>query len=70
MPRGATLQEPPGAQHRMTPRPDCGEESYVGTGRLMGKSAIITGAAIQQDWMTNPCRLVRPGKNRRGLIGS
>lgn len=28
----------------MTPRPDCGEESYVGHGRLEGKVAVITGA--------------------------
>nr|WP_245620386.1 SDR family oxidoreductase [Cryptosporangium arvum] len=27
----------------MTPRPDCGESSYQGTGRLAGKAAIITG---------------------------
>ena len=44
MPRGASLQKPPGAQHLMNPRPDCGEQSYVGAGRLTGKSAIITGA--------------------------
>ncbi len=37
-------QEPPGTQSAMTPRPDCGEESYRGTGRLTGKSAVITGA--------------------------
>ena len=28
----------------MEPRPDCGEESYVGHGRLEGKVALITGA--------------------------
>jgi NAD(P)-dependent dehydrogenase (short-subunit alcohol dehydrogenase family) len=28
----------------MTPRPDCGEESYEGHDRLAGKAAIITGA--------------------------
>jgi len=28
----------------MDPRPDCGEESYVGHGRLEGKVAVITGA--------------------------
>lgn len=27
----------------MTPRPDCGEESYRGSGRLAGKIALITG---------------------------
>jgi NAD(P)-dependent dehydrogenase (short-subunit alcohol dehydrogenase family) len=37
-------QEPPGTQSAMTPRPDCGEESYRGTGRLTGKTAVITGA--------------------------
>jgi NAD(P)-dependent dehydrogenase (short-subunit alcohol dehydrogenase family) len=28
----------------MRPRPDCGEDSYVGHGRLRGKAALITGA--------------------------
>jgi NAD(P)-dependent dehydrogenase (short-subunit alcohol dehydrogenase family) len=37
-------QEPPGSQQRMDPRPDCGEESYQGHGRLEGKAALITGA--------------------------
>jgi NAD(P)-dependent dehydrogenase (short-subunit alcohol dehydrogenase family) len=37
-------QDPPGTQSAMTPRPDCGEESYRGTGRLAGKTAVITGA--------------------------
>jgi hypothetical protein len=27
----------------MDPRPDCGEDSYRGTGRLAGKVAVITG---------------------------
>jgi NAD(P)-dependent dehydrogenase (short-subunit alcohol dehydrogenase family) len=27
----------------MTPRPDCGEESYHGSGRLEGKATVITG---------------------------
>ncbi len=27
----------------MRPRPDCGEESYHGSGRLAGKTAVITG---------------------------
>jgi NAD(P)-dependent dehydrogenase (short-subunit alcohol dehydrogenase family) len=39
----AQQQEPPGFQSRMNPVPDCGEESYVGTGRLTGKVAVITG---------------------------
>jgi NAD(P)-dependent dehydrogenase (short-subunit alcohol dehydrogenase family) len=37
-------QEPPGIQARMEPRPDCGEDSYQGHGRLQGKAAVITGA--------------------------
>src|SRR3954453_16359856 len=37
-------QDPPGHQAQMEPRPDCGEESYQGHGRLAGKSAVITGA--------------------------
>jgi NAD(P)-dependent dehydrogenase (short-subunit alcohol dehydrogenase family) len=36
-------QQPPGHQHEMEPRPDCGEESYQGHGRLAGKVAVITG---------------------------
>jgi NAD(P)-dependent dehydrogenase (short-subunit alcohol dehydrogenase family) len=37
-------QEPPGSQAAMQPRPDCGEESYEGHGRMQGKAAVITGA--------------------------
>lgn len=36
-------QRPPGLQSEMIPVPDCGEESYRGSGRLVGKRAIITG---------------------------
>ena len=36
-------QEVPGIQSQMTPVPDCGENSYVGTGQLEGKVAVITG---------------------------
>ncbi|EXG79824.1 glucose 1-dehydrogenase [Cryptosporangium arvum] len=39
----AQQQDVPGTQSEMTPRPDCGESSYQGTGRLAGKAAIITG---------------------------
>jgi NAD(P)-dependent dehydrogenase (short-subunit alcohol dehydrogenase family) len=39
----AQQQEPPGVQSLMSPVPDCGEESYVGNGRLTGKVAVITG---------------------------
>jgi NAD(P)-dependent dehydrogenase (short-subunit alcohol dehydrogenase family) len=36
-------QEVPGLESEMTPKPDYGEESYKGYGRLAGKAAIITG---------------------------
>jgi hypothetical protein len=37
-------QQPmPGTTSAMNPRPDHGEDSYVGSGRLAGKRAIITG---------------------------
>ncbi|WP_308561505.1 SDR family oxidoreductase [uncultured Klebsiella sp.] len=37
-------QSPPGLAHKMQPEPDHGEQSYVGSGRLAGKRALITGA--------------------------
>ncbi|MBF6076866.1 SDR family oxidoreductase [Nocardia beijingensis] len=37
-------QKVPGIQARMTPVPDCGEDSYRGSGKLTGKAAVITGA--------------------------
>ena len=40
----AQQQDVPGIQSTMTPVPDCGEDSYVGTGQLEGKVAVITGA--------------------------
>ncbi|BCI53663.1 oxidoreductase [Mycolicibacterium litorale] len=36
-------QQVPGTQAEMTPVPDCGEDSYRGSGRMTGKRAIITG---------------------------
>ena len=36
-------QSMPGLTNVMDPRPDHGEESYVGSGRLKGKRSIITG---------------------------
>ncbi len=36
-------QEVPGVQSAMDPVPDCGENSYRGSGRLQGKRAVITG---------------------------
>ena len=37
-------QETPGTTGEMTPRPDHGEDSYKGSGRLQDKKAVITGA--------------------------
>ncbi len=37
-------QSPPGSESAMLPRPDHGEYSYRGCGRLLGKRAIVTGA--------------------------
>ncbi|MFI2229986.1 SDR family oxidoreductase [Nocardia testacea] len=37
-------QQVPGIQSAMTPVPDCGEQSYRDSGKLTGKSAVITGA--------------------------
>jgi NAD(P)-dependent dehydrogenase (short-subunit alcohol dehydrogenase family) len=36
-------QDVPGDQSKMTPVPDCGEESYQGSGKLTDKVAVITG---------------------------
>jgi len=36
-------QPAPGVQAKMTPVPDCGEESYKGSGRLSNRKALVTG---------------------------
>ena len=36
-------QETPGLASKMVPRPDHGEETYKGSGRLAGRKALITG---------------------------
>lgn len=36
-------QEPPGLAKEMVPRPDHGESSYKGSGKLIGRKALITG---------------------------
>lgn len=36
-------QEVPGLQSKMTPQPDCGEETYEGHGRLKGYKMLVTG---------------------------
>lgn len=40
----AQQQEPPGRTDEMRPKPDHGETTYKGSGRLAGKRALITGA--------------------------
>lgn len=42
-PYPAQKQPMPGSTRAMNPRPDHGEESYRGSGRLVGRKAIITG---------------------------
>ncbi|MGH6648254.1 glucose 1-dehydrogenase [Aquabacterium sp.] len=37
-------QQPPGSEAALQPQADHGEESYVGSGRLQGRAAVITGA--------------------------
>jgi NAD(P)-dependent dehydrogenase (short-subunit alcohol dehydrogenase family) len=39
----AQQQTPPGVLGEMTPKPDHGEDSYRGSGKLTGKAAVITG---------------------------
>lgn len=36
-------QQPPGLEAQMQPKPDYGEDSYRGSGKLAGKAALITG---------------------------
>jgi len=36
-------QDPPGLAKAMTPKPDHGEASYKGSGRMLGRKALITG---------------------------
>jgi NAD(P)-dependent dehydrogenase (short-subunit alcohol dehydrogenase family) len=43
-PQPEQQQPPPGYTSQMEPRPDHGEDSYMGTGKLAGKTALITGA--------------------------
>lgn len=38
-----TRQKPPGQQHRMKPIPQVDNPNYIGSGKLRGKVAIVTG---------------------------
>jgi NAD(P)-dependent dehydrogenase (short-subunit alcohol dehydrogenase family) len=43
-PQQSQTDQYPGLEKEMRPRPDYGEESYRGSGKLQGLSAVITGA--------------------------
>src|SRR5262245_52975933 len=42
-PQPSQQQTSPGLESEMDPKPDYGEESYKGAGKLKGKAAVITG---------------------------
>ncbi|WP_307617758.1 glucose 1-dehydrogenase [Variovorax boronicumulans] len=42
-PFSTPAQQPPGLESRMEPPADHGEDSYIGSGKLQGKCALITG---------------------------
>jgi hypothetical protein len=43
MSQPAQQQTPPGTEGAMRPKPDHGETSYKGSGKLAGKAAVVTG---------------------------
>ncbi len=43
-PSKSEIQSAPGTQQAMAEKPDCGETSYKGSGRLAGRKALLTGA--------------------------
>lgn len=43
-PNDIEIQSPPATQQAMSEKPDCGERSYQGSGRLSGRKALLTGA--------------------------
>ncbi len=52
-------QSPPGLESQMDPKPDYGEESYRGSGRLEGRRALITGGDSASG---GPSRWPMPGR--------
>jgi hypothetical protein len=47
MPPYPSQKQPmPGSTAKMNPRPDHGETSYKGSGKLQGMKAIITGVTV------------------------
>ena len=55
-------QTPPGSEAKMAHKPDYGEDSYVGSGKLEGRAAIITGGG-QRHW-PGDCAWRLPAKAR------
>ena len=43
-PTDSEIQTAPATQQAMSEKPDCGETSYKGAGRLAGRKALLTGA--------------------------
>ena len=43
-PSSVEIQSAPAIQANMSEKPDCGEVSYKGSGRLAGRKALLTGA--------------------------
>ena len=43
-PEESEIQPAPATQQEMSEKPDCGETSYKGSGRLAGRKALLTGA--------------------------
>jgi len=43
-PSAVEIQSAPALQAAMTQKPDCGESTYKGSGRLQGRKALLTGA--------------------------
>ena len=43
-PSSVEIQSAPATQTAMSEKPDCGEQSYKGSGRLAGRKALLTGA--------------------------
>ena len=43
-PKSVEVQSTPGTEAAMSEKPDCGETSYKGSGRLSGRKALLTGA--------------------------
>src|ERR1700761_688645 len=44
LPSEVEIQSDPGIQNVMSEKPDCGETSYKGSGKLTGRKALLTGA--------------------------